>query len=99
MAKNAYVYDATSSTWVPMATQLPSVPFAQRSGSDTVSSTKSVTFPTGVFTSAPVVFLQLTTDSAATLAITAKSSTGFTAKVTGNSGSVGFDWTAIQQSA
>jgi hypothetical protein len=42
---------------------------------------------------------QLTSDSPATLAITAKSSSGFTVKVTGNTGAVNFDWTAIQQSA
>lgn len=104
MAKNAYVYDATSSTWVPMATQLPNVPYAQRSGSDSITisgnpTTKTVTLPSAVFTSAPNVFVQLTTASSAVVAVTAKTTSDFTISVAGGSGTLTFDWTAIQQSA
>jgi hypothetical protein len=99
MAKNAFVYDTATTSWVPMATQLPNVPYAQTSGSGSVTTTTSVTFSSSPFTSTPVILAQLTSDSPATLAITAKSSSGFTVKVTGNTGAVNFDWTAIQQSA
>lgn len=104
MAKNAFVYDAASGTFVPMATQLPNVPFAQRSGSDSVvisanPTTKVVTLPTNVFTTAPVVFVQSTTAGSAVISVTAKTTTNFTVSVAGGSGTVTFDWTAIQQSA
>lgn len=104
MAKNAYVYDATSSSWVAMATQLPNVPYAQASGSSTITistnpTTKDITLPVGKFTATPVVFVQLTTAGSAVATVTAKSSSQFTVSVAGGSGTLGFDWTAIQQSA
>jgi hypothetical protein len=87
-----------------MATQLPNVPFAQRTGSDSViisgnPTTKVVTLPSGVFTAAPVVLVQVTTAGTAVATITAKSATDFTVSIAGGSGTITFDWVAIQQSA
>jgi hypothetical protein len=104
MAKQAYVWDATSSSWVALGVQVPTAPYSQKFGSDSITVTasptaKSVTFATGSFTSTPKMSLQVTSDVDARIVVSAVSSTGFTAKVYGpTSGTVNFDWYAIQPS-
>lgn len=104
MAKQAYIWDTASSTWVALGLQVPAAPYSQKFGSATVTITanptsNTVTFAVGSFTSAPSVFVQSTTIGAV-VTVTAKTSTTFTVSIAGlTSGTATFDWYAVQPSA
>jgi len=103
MAKQAYVYDGTD--WQALGLQVPSAPYSQKYGSESVTASasptsKSVTFAVGSFTATPKVFLQVTSDVDARIVVSTVTSSGFTAKIYGpTSGTVTFDWYAVQPTA
>jgi hypothetical protein len=102
-AKQGYVWDG--STWQALGTQVPSAPFSQKFGSDSVvvttdPGTKTITFPSSSFTAAPLVFLQITSTGGGSLVVSAATSTTFTVTVKGvTSTTVTFNWYAVQPTA
>ena len=105
MAKYAYVWNSGTSSWESLATQLPKVPVATQSGSQSVTITANpttavVSLGSGTFTVAPLIFTQLTSTAGVTISVTAKTTTSFTVSIAGQtSGTATFDWFAVQQTA
>lgn len=102
-AKQGYIWDG--STWQPLGTQVPTAPFSQKFGNDSVvvttdPGTKTISFPASSFTATPVVFLQLTSTTGGSLVVSATTSTDFTVTVKGvTSTTVTFNWYAVQPTA